>query len=60
VKENSGGFELLDARGYRLAYIHTRDPKTAADVAKVLTSEEGRIFVERLAMLPAWFPPIID
>jgi hypothetical protein len=41
VEQIPGGFKVLDANGQSLAYVYGRESKTDADIAKVLTMDEG-------------------
>jgi hypothetical protein len=52
VEQIPGGFKVLDASGQALAYIYARETKAAADIAKVLTFDEGRRSALNVAKLP--------
>jgi hypothetical protein len=46
------GFKVLDANGQSLAYVYGRETKRDADIAKVLTMDEGRRIASNIAKLP--------
>jgi len=43
---------VLDANGQSLAYVYGRETKRDADIAKVLTMDEGRRIASNIAKLP--------
>jgi len=45
------GFKVLDANGQSLAYVYGRETKRDADIAKVLTMDEGRRIASNIAKL---------
>jgi hypothetical protein len=45
------GLKVIDVNGQSLAYVYSRETRDAADIAKVLTEDEGRI-ASNIAKLP--------
>ena len=43
---------MLDANGQALAYVYARETAAAADIAKVLTTDEARRIAANIAKLP--------
>ena len=41
LEQIPGGYKVLDANGQSLAYVYGRETKADADIAKVLTMDEG-------------------
>jgi len=41
VEQIPGGYKVQDASGQSLAYVYGRETKADADIAKVLTMDEG-------------------
>lgn len=52
VEQTEGAFKVLDAAGQALGYFYYREPRAAADIAKVLTMDEARRMASNFAKLP--------
>jgi hypothetical protein len=52
AEETDGGYRVRDNLGRTLCYIYCRDDEKNADVANVLTWEEGRRIAAKIAKLP--------
>jgi hypothetical protein len=52
VEKTPGGFKIIDANGQTLAYVYSRETKDAANIAGVLTEDEGRRIASNIAKLP--------
>jgi hypothetical protein len=52
VEQIPAGYKVLDANAQAPAYIYARDPKTQADIAKMLTLDEARRIAVQVAKLP--------
>jgi hypothetical protein len=52
AEKTEGGYRVRDKLGRTLCYIYCRDDEKNAEVAKVLTWEEGRRVAANIAKLP--------
>jgi hypothetical protein len=52
AEKTEGGYRVRDSLGRTLCYIYCRDDELNAEVAKVLTWEEGRRVAANIAKLP--------
>ena len=52
VEQMLGGYKVPDANGQALAYVYARETSNEANIAGVLTSDEGRRISVNVARLP--------
>jgi hypothetical protein len=52
AERTEGGYRVRDKLGRKLCYIYFRDDENSAEVAKVLTWEEGWRVTANIAKLP--------
>lgn len=52
TKKTEGGYRVLDSHGRTLCYVYCRDDEKNAEVANVLTWDEGRRVATNIAKLP--------
>lgn len=55
VEKTEGAFIVRDANGQAVSWTYWREPRTAADIAKVLSEDEARRIARKIAKLPGLF-----